>query len=74
MEKKNIELELLEIWKNILGIDNLELTESFFEAGGNSLLISKLQLKIKSNLLFDFSIADLFKYSSIQKQVCNVQK
>lgn len=45
-----IEMKLLEIWKDILGKDNISLTDDFYELGGESLKVAVLAAKIRDKL------------------------
>jgi amino acid adenylation domain-containing protein len=60
-----IENDLLGIWEELLGIKNIGLNDNFFDLGGNSLLMGRLQ--IRANQFFDasISIVDLFQFSTI---------
>ncbi|MBV8803172.1 MAG: amino acid adenylation domain-containing protein, partial [Gammaproteobacteria bacterium] len=48
------EKEIMNIWCNILNIKNASMTDSFFDLGGNSLMISQLSVKIMNK--FNLSI------------------
>ena len=57
---------LLKMWKDILCIDNVSCTMSFFEAGGTSLTLSKLITRIHKQFNKKVSIKELYIDSSIQ--------
>lgn len=63
--------ETQEIWRDILGdlIDNQELEEGsdVFLIGGNSLLLIKVQSKIKERTRHDIPLVKLFKASPLSK-------
>lgn len=63
----DIEKNLLDICSEVLGITNIDIEESFFDMGANSMLITQLQEKI--NLIYPgiISVAQMFSYSSISK-------
>jgi acyl transferase domain-containing protein/thioesterase domain-containing protein/acyl carrier protein len=46
--KKNITEQLIDIWKELLGIDNIKPTDDFYELGGHSLLAINLLTKIRN--------------------------
>lgn len=65
-ELSSNEEKLLQIWKNILRLDKIELTDNFFDIGGDSLSAINLQLEaIKYGL--DFEYADIFNYPTISQ-------
>lgn len=67
-EKKiqnNIEEKVNLIWKSILNVKNISNDENFFDAGGNSLLMSKVHREIKKQLDIPVSIIDLFQCPTI---------
>ena len=62
----NDELKLLQIWKNILHLDKINLNDNFFDIGGDSISAIKMQIEaLKYN--FNFEYADIFKYPTIKE-------
>ena len=62
----NDELKLLQIWKNILHLDKINLNDNFFDIGGDSISAIKMQIEaLKYN--FKFENADIFKYPTIKE-------
>ena len=57
--------EVSRIWKEILGVDDVKLTDSFFKLGGDS--ISGLQVFNRINDLFevDFDISEIFEHETL---------
>lgn len=64
--KSKIEEKLLEIWKDILKVDDIGIEDGFFVVGGDSYLALVVTESIKRNLQCDISVTDLFKYSNIK--------
>lgn len=62
-----LEKTLVEAWKEVLQCSNIDISKSFFELGGNSLLITRLQVLL--NDMYDLSVAitDLFQYPTISQ-------
>ncbi|AYK07546.1 non-ribosomal peptide synthetase [Brevibacillus laterosporus] len=56
---------VLSIWKDVLNIENLEPTDVFFEAGGNSLLAVTLAERIGTEFNVSFDSTDLFTYPNV---------
>lgn len=83
----SIEKRLEEIWKDILGIEQVSVTDNFFELGGQSLngiaMLSRIQIefnvKVSFNQLFEFeTLSDLASYimkaEKIKKETIEVLK
>lgn len=54
-----------DIWKEVLGRENVGLNENFFDLGGHSLLLAKVRSKIFKTMNIDLQIIDLFKYPTV---------
>ncbi|MDJ0730271.1 MAG: amino acid adenylation domain-containing protein [Crocosphaera sp.] len=61
------EQALAEIWQEVLQLDVVGVNDSFFELGGNSLLLTQVHQKISTTLDTEISIITLFQYPTIQK-------
>ena len=62
----NNEKIILEIWKEILNIENIGVNDNFFDVGGHSLLIAELIDSMKKKANIDMEIIDMFRYSTIR--------
>ena len=60
-----VELKLVEIWSNILGVENIGVDENFFEIGGYSQLAVRLIIDIREKLSIDLPIRALFESPTI---------
>lgn len=60
-----IDKKLLDIWKRFLKVEKLSLGQNFFDAGGNSLLMSRVHREIKKELNIPISIMELFQYPTV---------
>ncbi|HTI08485.1 MAG TPA: amino acid adenylation domain-containing protein [Puia sp.] len=62
-----IEEQLIGIWSEILKIDkdHISVNANFFELGGNSMDIVKLNNKIREQFNVDISVADMFRMPTI---------
>ncbi|MBJ3509430.1 AMP-binding protein, partial [Salmonella enterica subsp. enterica serovar Meleagridis] len=72
----DLERSVCEIYADVLGIpvDEVSINGNFFSMGGNSIL--SMRLKHKLNQVSEFeslSIADLFKFNSVQKLVASIE-
>ena len=62
-----MENEVLEAWKEVLQISQVDITSNFFEIGGNSILAIKLEVELEKKKLF-LPYDALFTYKTIQSQ------
>ncbi|XOS94507.1 acyl carrier protein [Brevibacillus laterosporus] len=63
----DVERELIEIWKNVLNRDVIGLHESFFDLGGNSILLVQMHAQVDKKYIGKIDIGDVFSYSTIAK-------
>ncbi len=63
----SLEIEITQLWKEILNIEIENIDTNFFDMGGNSLFAMQLHSKLLSRFSCDLKIADLFNYASIRK-------
>ncbi|WP_022851250.1 non-ribosomal peptide synthetase [Limisalsivibrio acetivorans] len=59
---------VFDIWKGVLGHDDLSAEETFFEAGGNSVLLVRLHSRLQKEYPDLFRLAELFRFSTIASQ------
>lgn len=66
--RNNEEVEMLEIWKDVLNIKNTDIgiRSDFFEIGGHSLIAIKLKSKIKEILNKEVKIQDIYNFPTIE--------
>ncbi len=72
-----IEQKVLEIWKSILDLDQIGIDDSFFDTGGNSLLLIQLHENLQKEFSIKFNISLLFSHFSISSQaqkICNLME
>lgn len=55
------ESRLAKIWKDILGAKNISKSISFFEAGGDSLLSTKLMMELRKEYNVEVALTDIFE-------------
>ena len=65
----SIEEKIIQAWKKVLDIDYVSETDSFFDAGGDSLLLIKLQYWLQKLLEKDIQLIDLIRYPTIESFV-----
>jgi amino acid adenylation domain-containing protein len=60
-----LEQAVAAVWREVLGLDSVGVNDSFFEVGGHSLLLARLQEALRTALGREVSIVDLFQYPTI---------
>gem|GEM_PF-2334488 len=63
--RSEVEERILKIWRDVLGIEQLSVTDNFFEMGGDSLLITEVLRRINQFQQPALKIVDVFSYSTI---------
>jgi acetyltransferase-like isoleucine patch superfamily enzyme/acyl carrier protein len=66
---KDLEKNILEIWKEILKIEKIKSNDNFFDLGGHSLLAIQLFGKLKNVLNLKINLIDIFHYPTIKSFV-----
>lgn len=66
--KTPLETQIARIWQQVLGLETVAIAQNFFELGGNSLLLIRLQNELETQLQRKLTVADLFKYPTISAQ------
>lgn len=58
--------KIYDIWKELIGIDQFDIDENFFDIGGHSLIMMQVQAKIESVYGMRIEIADLYRYTTVR--------
>lgn len=61
------EKQCCDIWKEILGCENVGIKDNFFKIGGNSILAIQASHRMSKLLKFDVKVADIFSYKTISE-------
>jgi thioesterase domain-containing protein/acyl carrier protein len=69
--RDTLELQLTNIWKEILGVENIGIKDNFFELGGDSLLAAQLFAKIEEILGENLPLATILQTPTIE-QLANI--
>jgi amino acid adenylation domain-containing protein len=62
-----LEVELIEIWEQVLGVTHIGIQDDFFRLGGHSLLAARMFAQIESKLRKKLPFATLFRGATIEK-------
>ena len=63
--QNKIELEIVDIWQNLLGIEQVGINDNFFDLGATSLDILQVSRKLKEKTGKDIPVVTLYNYSSV---------
>ncbi|HZF07470.1 MAG TPA: SDR family NAD(P)-dependent oxidoreductase, partial [Thermoanaerobaculia bacterium] len=61
-----LEGTLAEIWCEVLGVPRVGLEDNFFDLGGHSLLLPKIQARLRDRLARDVSLVDLLTHTTVR--------
>jgi amino acid adenylation domain-containing protein/non-ribosomal peptide synthase protein (TIGR01720 family) len=70
----DVERKLIAIWKNLLHVNKIGIHDNFFEIGGNSLMVVKLQNDLQKEFETLINIVELFNNVTVKKQAFILQK
>nr|WP_255316318.1 type I polyketide synthase [Streptomyces morookaense] len=59
------ELMLARLWQEVLGLDEVGVHDRFFEAGGNSILLTKLHARLPEEVRQAVSLTEMFAHPTI---------
>ncbi len=55
----------MELWREVLGIADIGVSDSFFDLGGHSLLATKLASRAKDQFQIDFPLRAMFEMTTV---------
>ena len=64
-ELSEIESAVTEIWKSILNLERIGLSDNFFDIGGNSITLMRMQSEIEIKFDVQIPVGELFQYTTI---------
>ncbi len=65
--RDDVETAFVEIWEELLGVDQIGVQDDFFELGGYSLIAVRLFNKVKKKFGIEFPLSVLFEAPTIEK-------
>jgi amino acid adenylation domain-containing protein len=72
--RTDIERDLAQVWKDVLGIFTLSITDDFFELGGHSFLAAVLMAQIRTRLGHTLPLSTLFEAPTVEKLAAILQQ
>lgn len=70
--RNETERRIIQIWKTILAVEKVGITDSFFEIGGDSIKILRLMTELRKQLRIKVSFADIYKNSTIEQLMAHL--
>ena len=64
--RNQTEQEVVSIWRDVLRQNEIDLQTSFFQHGGSSLLLLRVQTEIQRKLGIELPATDLFRYPTVE--------
>ncbi len=65
--RDHLELELVRVWEDVLGVDRIGIDVDFFALGGHSLLAASLVAELRLRLGRDVPLATLFSAGTVER-------
>jgi len=62
----DMEREIARVWQEVLGVPTVGLDENFFEIGGHSLLLARVQERLREVTGRAVGVIDLFQFSTVR--------
>ena len=61
-----LERDIAAVWQEILGLETIGMSESFFDLGAHSILMVQAHVHLKERLRLNFSMIDLFQFPTVR--------
>lgn len=61
-----LEAAVAAIWRDALGLEEISVTENFFDLGAHSLLAVQVQRRMKAQFARDIAITDIFRFPTVR--------
>ena len=62
----DLEQTIIEVWKEALGTKHVGSEDNFFDVGGHSLLLTRVQMKLRELLDTDIPMVQLYQYPTVR--------
>ncbi|WP_238191453.1 SDR family NAD(P)-dependent oxidoreductase [Paenibacillus sp. L3-i20] len=64
---RETEQEIAQVCREVLGFDEIDIHENFFEMGADSLIIKQIDQQLKKRHRWEVTVTDLFEYPTVYK-------
>lgn len=64
--RTDLERKLVEVWREVLEVDQVGVEENFFDLGGHSLLMLQLQGRLKAAIERELTMMEMFEHPTIK--------
>ena len=61
-----IEREVAQMWRNVLGVERVSMGDNFFEAGGHSLLATRLMSQVRKRFEVEVNLRSFFEGATLE--------
>lgn len=69
----HIEAALVEMWKEVLDVDDVGVSDDFFQWGGDSLSAMQILSRIENVFGVELALSDLFEFTTIEKLARHIE-
>ncbi|HKX31861.1 MAG TPA: KR domain-containing protein, partial [Blastocatellia bacterium] len=66
--RNEVEIRLAQIWRELLGVEQVGIEDDFFELGGHSLLATQLFSRLRVEFQVEIPVRNLFEMTTIARQ------
>ncbi|HSN88447.1 MAG TPA: amino acid adenylation domain-containing protein, partial [Thermoanaerobaculia bacterium] len=64
--RNDLERSIAAVWREVLHLDDVGVQESFFEVGGSSLLMARLQSRLRQAIGREIPLVELFRHPTVE--------
>jgi hypothetical protein len=68
-----LEARIASVWRELLGVERVGVEDNFFDLGGHSLLLIRLQARLAADLGQELAVVELFQFSTVRAQAARLQ-
>jgi acyl carrier protein len=68
-----LEARIAAVWRELLGVEGVGVEDNFFDLGGHSLLLIRLQARLASDLGQELSVVELFQFPTVRSLAGRLQ-
>jgi amino acid adenylation domain-containing protein len=61
-----LEQMVASVWQEVLGMDQVDVDDNFFDLGGHSLLVARVRFNLRQQLQKEIALVDFFSYPTVR--------